>query len=80
MKKVIKVLVYIFYNSSPFFNINIADANLVNIAVDSSEKAYKEVWSKTTPLEKQRLLLKLAELMERDSEELAQIETLDNGK
>ncbi|KAI9307131.1 aldehyde dehydrogenase domain-containing protein [Cunninghamella echinulata] len=61
-------------------SVHAADANLVNTAVDSAEKAYNEIWSKTSALERQRLLLKLADLVERDTEELAQIETLDNGK
>ncbi|CAO3634158.1 unnamed protein product [Cunninghamella blakesleeana] len=61
-------------------SVQAADANLVNTAVDSAEKAYNEVWSKKTSLERQGLMFKLAEFLERDIEELAQIVTLENGK
>src|SRR5207247_2673207 len=37
-------------------------------------------WSKMKPAERQRLLWKLAELIERDADEIARLETLDNGK
>jgi aldehyde dehydrogenase (NAD+) len=52
----------------------------VDLAVDAAEAAYKNVWSKASPQERQKLMLKLADLIDRDAEELAQIETLDNGK
>jgi aldehyde dehydrogenase (NAD+) len=43
-------------------------------------QAYEEVWSKVTPQKRRDLMLKLATLIDRDNEELAQIESLDNGK
>jgi phenylacetaldehyde dehydrogenase len=43
-------------------------------AVDTS------AWSSTLPAERERLLLKLADLIEARTEELAEIESLDNGK
>lgn len=52
----------------------------MDAAVDAAEKAYNEVWKNTPALERARLMYKLAELIERDVEELAIIETLDNGK
>lgn len=52
----------------------------VNQAVEAAEKAYRGAWGKTTPRERSRLLNKLADLVERDREEIARIETLDNGK
>ncbi|KAI8060545.1 aldehyde dehydrogenase domain-containing protein [Gongronella butleri] len=57
-----------------------ADVNKVNAAVDAAEKAYETVWKQTPGTERQRLMLKLADLIERDKEEVAQLETLDNGK
>ncbi|CAO3630296.1 unnamed protein product [Cunninghamella echinulata] len=60
--------------------VQAAEKQQVDAAVDAAEKAYNEVWKNTTPLERQRLLLKLCDLIERDAEELAQIETMDNGK
>ncbi|KAI8085216.1 aldehyde dehydrogenase domain-containing protein [Halteromyces radiatus] len=60
--------------------VQAAEGKQVDAAVDAAEKAYEQVWSKTTPQERQRLMLKLAELIDRDAEELAWIETIDNGK
>ncbi|MES1194141.1 MAG: aminobutyraldehyde dehydrogenase, partial [Solirubrobacterales bacterium] len=39
-----------------------------------------QTWNETTPQERQRALLKLAELVERHSEELARLESRDAGK
>ena len=53
----------------------------VDIAVVSSRKAFKTVWGRNvTPVERGKLLYKLADLMERDSDALADLEALDNGK
>ncbi|CAO3592383.1 unnamed protein product [Absidia cylindrospora] len=61
-------------------SVQAAEHKQVDDAVDAAEAAFRNVWSKTSPQERQRLLLKLADLIDRDTEELAQIETLDNGK
>ena len=37
-------------------------------------------WARMRPVERQRVLLKLADLIEANGEELAQLETLNNGK
>ena len=53
----------------------------VDLAVKAARKAYEEgQWSKIGPHERARYLLKIAELIDRHGEELAQLETLDNGK
>jgi aldehyde dehydrogenase (NAD+) len=57
-----------------------ADKEDVDKAVEAAQTAYKTVWRKTTPAERARLLYKLADLMERDLQVLAEIESLDNGK
>jgi len=41
---------------------------------------YGSVWNQTIPSERSRLIHKFADLMERDIEYLASLETLDNGK
>ncbi|KAI8341834.1 aldehyde dehydrogenase domain-containing protein [Chlamydoabsidia padenii] len=61
-------------------SVQAAEQKQVDQAVDAADAAFKNVWSKTSSQERQRLLLKLADLIDRDAEELAQIETLDNGK
>lgn len=53
----------------------------INRAVQAARRAFDEgPWSKMSGAERGRLLYKLADLMELHKEELAQIDTLDNGK
>jgi aldehyde dehydrogenase (NAD+) len=53
----------------------------VDKAVKAARKAFEEgPWRKMAAHERARLLLKLADLIEQNADELAQIETLDNGK
>jgi len=56
-----------------------AGAEDVDRAVQAAWKAF-DGWKKTSPPERQRMLLKLADLMEANLDKLAMIETLDNGK
>jgi len=58
-----------------------ANAADIDMAVKAARKAFDEgPWSKMNASERSRLMYKLADLMEANCEELAQIETLDNGK
>lgn len=59
----------------------IADATKddVNAAVASAWKAF-ETWSKTEKTERALVLNGIADIIEQHAEELAQLETLDNGK
>lgn len=52
----------------------------IDIAVDAARAAFEGPWKKVTPQERSNLLLKLADLAEKNSEKLAAIESLDNGK
>ncbi len=52
----------------------------VDAAVNAAEIAYNTVWKETAPDVRGKLLNKLADLIERDLETLAYIESLDNGK
>jgi acyl-CoA reductase-like NAD-dependent aldehyde dehydrogenase len=53
----------------------------VDLAVKAARKAFEEgPWPKMPASERGRLLNKLADLIEQNQEELAQLETLDNGK
>ncbi len=60
---------------------HIAAGNKVDIdkAVNAANEAFKS-WSKVTPLTRQSLLLRLADLMEKNAERLSEIESIDNGK
>ncbi|MEK3936664.1 aldehyde dehydrogenase family protein [Sporosarcina sp. FSL W7-1349] len=57
-----------------------ADKEDVDRAVEAAEKAFLGDWKKITPSERGRLIWKLADLMEENLEELAQLESLDGGK
>ncbi|RHZ51367.1 hypothetical protein CDV55_100327 [Aspergillus turcosus] len=52
----------------------------VDIAVATARKAFEGAWRQVTPSDRGRMLIKLADLMERDIDTLAAIEALDNGK
>ncbi|MGW9103722.1 aldehyde dehydrogenase family protein [Priestia megaterium] len=53
----------------------------VDYAVKAARRAFEEgTWKRMSASERGRLMYKLADLMEAHQEELAQLETLDNGK
>jgi aldehyde dehydrogenase (NAD+) len=53
----------------------------VEKAVQAADEAFNTTWGLNTPgFERGKLLIKIAELMERDLDILASIEALDNGK
>ncbi|MCD5993480.1 aldehyde dehydrogenase family protein [Pseudomonas sp. CDFA 602] len=56
-----------------------ADAKDIDMAVQSANRGFRE-WSRTAPAIRGHVLLKLADLLERNREELAQIETCQSGK
>jgi acyl-CoA reductase-like NAD-dependent aldehyde dehydrogenase len=57
------------------------DAEDVERAVRAARRAFDEGgWSTSKPAERTGLLLRVAELIEKNAAELAQLETLDNGK
>src|SRR6201986_67832 len=55
------------------------DAEDINRAVAAARRAFEGPWSKVKPFERAGLLLKLAELVEKNFEELSQLDTLDRG-
>jgi phenylacetaldehyde dehydrogenase len=62
-------------------NVPEGDKADVDLAVAAARRAFDDgVWAKVSPSEKGRLLWKLADLIERDLEELAELESIDNGK
>ncbi len=57
------------------------DKQDIDLAVKAARKAFDSSdWSRMRPVERERLMLKLADLIEANGEELAQLESLDNGK
>src|SRR5690349_12149214 len=53
----------------------------INLAVKAARKAFESgPWPRTSAAERGRLLYRLADLIEQHKEELAALESLDNGK
>lgn len=68
-------------NGEVITKIAAATAKDVNIAVEAARKAYKTSWGTKVPAsERGRLLNKLADLIERDVDQLSALEALDAGK
>src|SRR5271156_3894384 len=62
-------------------NVPEGDKADVDLAVAAARRAFDNgVWAKVSPSEKGRMLWRLADLIERDLEELAELESIDNGK
>jgi aldehyde dehydrogenase (NAD+) len=51
----------------------------VNRAVAAARRAFEGPWSKAKPFERQAILLKLADLVEKNFDELSRLDTLDMG-
>ncbi|KZZ91502.1 aldehyde dehydrogenase [Moelleriella libera RCEF 2490] len=52
----------------------------VDLAVAAARKAFETTWKQTTPQQRSVLMTKLADLVEKNHELLAAVESLDNGK
>jgi len=52
----------------------------VDVAVAAARKAFEGSWRQTTPETRGKLLCKLADLVEKNLDLLASVESLDNGK
>ncbi|CAK7245229.1 MAG: aldehyde dehydrogenase (NAD(P)(+)) ald5 [Sporothrix thermara] len=61
-------------------SVHEANEKDVDIAVAAARKAFEGPWRKVTPQERGLMLLKLADLAEKNAEMLAAVESLDNGK
>lgn len=56
-----------------------SDREDVDAAVDAAKRAFPQ-WSRRPAAERSRILLKIADLIEQNLDELARLESLDNGK
>ncbi len=66
------------HDNSPIAEVAEARAADVDRAVDSAGRAFS-AWSGTSAMDRGRLLLKLADAIEADAENLARLESLDTG-
>ena len=64
----------------PITTVAEAGVEDVDRAVAAARAAFEGPWSKMRPAERQRILWKLGELVMAHADELARLETLDNGK
>lgn len=68
-------------NGKVVTKISEGNAKDVDAAVDAAQKAFDSSWgTKVAPHQRGKLLMKLATLIEANVDELAALETLDNGK
>jgi aminomuconate-semialdehyde/2-hydroxymuconate-6-semialdehyde dehydrogenase len=63
----------------PYSKVADSDGRDVDLAVAAAEKAFTD-WSKTPATDKSRILLRIADLIERDLEKFARAESVDTGK
>ncbi len=63
----------------PYSQVADSDSADVELAVAAAEKAFP-AWSRTPAAERSRILLRIADLIERDLEKLARAESIDTGK
>ena len=64
----------------PIVAVHEATEKDVDVAVSAARKAFEENWRLVAPEQRGKYLVKLADLFERDLDQLAAIESLDNGK
>jgi (Z)-2-((N-methylformamido)methylene)-5-hydroxybutyrolactone dehydrogenase len=68
------------FTGEPWASVPDGDARDADAAVRAAEAAQAGAWGATTGFERARLMHRLADIIERDAAELAEIETRDNGK
>jgi aldehyde dehydrogenase (NAD+) len=52
----------------------------IDQAVEAARRTHEDTWRRTIPSERARILHRIAELLRRDHEELARLESMDTGK
>lgn len=66
-------------DGKPFTKAARGNQRDIDLALDAAHKAFVS-WSKTSAAERGRILLAIADIMEKNLELLARVETVDNGK
>jgi len=67
-------------NKERIIDVAAGNADDIKMAVESSRRAFEQKWTTMNPPERARIIYRIAELMYERREELATIESLDNGK
>ena len=68
------------YTGEPWARVPDADEADVDRAVRAARAAFEGEWGAKTGFERSRLMHKLADLIERDADRLAELESRDSGK
>jgi aldehyde dehydrogenase (NAD+) len=68
------------YTGEPWASVPDAGAKDVDLAVRAATAALDGEWGRSTGFERARHMRRLADILERDAAELAELETTDNGK
>src|SRR2546425_13347659 len=63
----------------PYSQVADSDGRDVDLAVAAAEKAFSN-WSRTPAAERSEILLRIADLIERDLEKFSRAESIDTGK
>ncbi|XP_050428231.1 cytosolic 10-formyltetrahydrofolate dehydrogenase isoform X2 [Adelges cooleyi] len=66
-------------NESVICLVQCASENDVDRAVDAASRAFNNEWSEMSPRDRGALMYKIADLLEKNKEELATIESIDSG-
>lgn len=64
----------------PIVSVHEATEKDVDLAVAAARKAFNTTWRQTSTNERSKLMLKLADIAEKNIDLLAAVESLDNGK
>ena len=68
-------------NGETFCRVPAGEAADIDRAVTAASRAFESGdWPKMRPVDRERLLLKLADLLEANAQEFAELEAIDNGK
>lgn len=68
------------YTGEPWARVPDADTHDVDSAVSAATRAQEGSWGATTGFERAALMRRLAQILERDADELSRLETRGNGK
>ena len=66
-------------NGQALDEVAMGEAADINLAVAAARRAFEGPWGRSKPAERQTLLLRIADLLEKHSDELALLDTLDMG-
>lgn len=67
-------------NGDAITTVPLGTAQDVDLAVAAARRAFEGDWAKVKPAQRARMMIRLAELVEANADEIAQLESLNSGK